>query len=146
MKIKDNITEAKLQDICGMYFRKCGFLTQEEVPFLFKVADLFCFNEGTGECVAVEVKIRNWREALAQALVYQLMADRVYIALNDNYINVVDRSLLTDKGVGLLSVSILGDVGKILDAPLSPRRWDSFTHKVVATVFPEKNSPGCLML
>ncbi|GAH69591.1 unnamed protein product [marine sediment metagenome] len=74
------------------------------------------------------------------------MADRVYIALNDNYINVVDASLLADKGVGLLSVSISGDVHKILDAPLSPRRLDYFTCQVVATVFPDKNSLGCLML
>lgn len=146
MKIKDNITEAKLQDFCSAYFRKLGFQTREEVPFLFKVADLFCFHERTGECIAVEVKIRNWRKAVTQALVYQLMADRVYVALNDNYVNVIDTMLLADKGIGLLSVSILGDVHKILDAPLSPRRVEYFTCKVVATVFPENNSLGCLTL
>lgn len=146
MKTKERITEARLQGFCARYFSSQGFLTQEEVPFLFKVADLFCFHEGTGQCIAVEVKVKNWRAALAQALIYQMMADKVYIALHDEQIKAVNHDVLALKGVGLLAVSTLGKVAITLEAPQSPWRMDYFVSKVVATVFPGRGSLGCLML
>ncbi|MGB2798287.1 MAG: hypothetical protein WBC82_00315 [Dehalococcoidia bacterium] len=146
MKTKQSVTEAKLQGYCATYFNKQGFLTREEVPFLFKVADLFCFNEETGECIAVEVKIKNWREALEQALVYQMMADKVYIALYEDNIKAVDCGLLTSKSIGLLRVNGSGKIAVILEAFSSPRRMPHFVSKVVAITFPGKGSLACLTL
>lgn len=145
-KTKRNIDESELQGFCGRYFRDKGFLTREEVPFLLKVADLFCFHEGTGECIAVEVKVRNWRQALTQALVYQMMADQVYIALSSEYTKAVDCDLLASKGVGLLAVDTSGKVDLILKAPSSPRRVSYFASQVVATAFPGRGTLACLML
>lgn len=146
MKIKNHITEVKLQAFCARYFRNQGFLTQDEVPFLFKVADLFCFHELTGECIAVEVKIRNWRKGLSQALVYRMMSDKVYIALYDDYIKHVDLELLSSNSIGLLCVRASGRVDIVLEASLSPQRNSYFASKVVASVFPHSNSLGCLVL
>ncbi len=146
MKTNSSITEAELQSSCARFFGSQGFLTEVEVPFLYKLADLFCFHEETGECVAVEVKVKNWREALEQALVYQMMADKVYIALYENHLRPVDHSLLAAKGVGLLRVSSTGEVAVDLEAPSSPRRIPYFVSKVVATVFPGTSSLAILML
>ena len=140
------IREIDLQKICGQYFRENGFLTQEEVPFLLKVADLLCFHEGTGECVAIEVKVRDWRKALKQALVYQMMADRVYIAMSNKYIKSVDCKLLEENSVGLISLDINGTVKLISEAALSPRRLPYFTSQVLATAFPGQVSLACLMV
>lgn len=145
-KTKNNIKESELQGFCDQYFMGQGFLTREEVPFLFKVADLFCLHERTGECIAVEVKVRNWRQALEQALVYQMMADHVYIALASRHIGAVDYELLVSKGVGLLAVDTSGKVDLIVEAPSSPRRLSYFVSSVVATAFPGRGSLACLML
>ena len=139
------IRELELQKICGQYFRQKGFLTQEEVPFLLKVADLLCFHQETGECIAVEVKIRNWRKALTQALVYQMMADRVYIALSNKYVKAVDCNILAKNAVGLISIGIDGAVSLILETDLSPRRLPYFTSQAIATAFPGQGSLACLM-
>jgi len=145
-KTRNKITEFELLRFCDQYFRDQGFLTQVEVPFLLKVADLFCFHEGNGECVAVEVKVRNWRQALAQALVYQMMADQVYIALFNEHTKSVDHSLLLSKGVGLLTIDASGKVDLILEAPASPRRVSYFVSTTVATAFPGRGSLACLMV
>lgn len=139
------IREVELQKICGEYFRQKGFLTQEEVPFLLKVADLLCFHEGSGECIAVEVKVRDWRKALKQALVYQMMADRVYIALSNKYLKTVDCNLLVENAVGLISIDLNGTVSLISEAALSPRRLPYFTSRAIATAFPGRGSLACLM-
>lgn len=143
---RNSITEYELLGFCNQYFRGQGFLTREEVPFLLKVADLFCFHEGSGECVAVEVKVRNWRQALTQALVYQMMADQVYIALYNEYTKSVDHNLLLSKGVGLLAIDASGKVDSILEAPASPRRVSYFVSTTVATAFPGRGSLACLMV
>ena len=147
MKMSEKpIREIDLQKICGQYFREKGFLTQEEVPFLLKVADLLCFHEETGECVAVEVKVRNWRRALTQALVYQMMADRVYIAMSNKYINSVDYMLLAKNTVGLISIDVNGTVKLVLEAALSQRRLPYFTSQAIATAFPGHGSLAYLMI
>jgi len=145
-KTKSNITESKLLRFCIQYFKGQGFLTQEEVPFLLKVADLFCFHERNGQCVAVEVKVRNWQQALKQALVYQMMADQVYIALFNEHAKSVDRRLLLSKGVGLLAIDAFGEVNTILEAPVSSRRVPYFVSTTIATAFPGKGSLACLMV
>lgn len=146
MKKTRNITEFELLGFCDQYFKDQGFLTQQEMPFLLKVADLFCFNEENGECIAVEVKIRNWRQALAQVLVYQMMADKVYIALLNEHVKSVDCNLLLSKGVGLLTVDAFGEIDLILKAPTSPRRVPYFVSNTVANAFPGRGSLACLMV
>ena len=140
------IKEIKLQRFCNEYFRELGFVTREEFPFLFKVADLFCLNEMTGECIAVEVKIRNWQQALNQALVYQMMADYVYIAIYDKHVRAVDCDLLISKGIGLMTVSDDGKVELILEAPASPKCSSYFLSSTVAVAFPGRGSLACLMI
>jgi hypothetical protein len=146
MKNDKPLRERELQRLCAMHFSQLGFLTCEEVPFLFKVADLFCFHEGSGECLAVEVKIRDWRRALKQACVYLMMADKVYIALHDGSVDSADLDALSDVGVGLLAISRSGCIRTVLEAPPSSRRISHFVARAVATAFPGTISPACLAL
>ncbi|MBI4284006.1 MAG: hypothetical protein HY663_06010 [Chloroflexi bacterium] len=145
MKHKVIVSETELQRHCSAYFDSLGYLTQEEVPFLFKIADLVCLNESTGECIAVEVKVKNWREALEQAKVYQFMADKVYIAIDEAHVGAVDSTLVSSTGIGLLRIARSGKVHELLQPMPSPRRIGQFTSKVISTVFPGSYSIVCLM-
>ena len=146
-KTKNNIKESELQGFCDQYFMGQGFLTRGcKCLFLFKVADLFCLHERTGKCIAVEVKVRNWRQALGQALVYQMMADHVYIALASKHIRAVDYNLLVSKGVGLLAVGYFRESRFNSGGSFAPRRLSYFVSSVVAAAFPGRGSLACLML
>jgi hypothetical protein len=59
------------------------------------------------EVIAVEVKLRRWREALAQALTYQRFADRVFVAMDERNIPSDDETLdlFRKSRVGLCSMS-----------------------------------------
>lgn len=57
------------------------------------------------EVAAIEAKVRNWKKGAIQAKRYRLFAHRVYLAIDDDYLNRVDRELLRTHGIGLLSVS-----------------------------------------
>lgn len=85
------------------------------------------FNSRCLEIVAVEAKVRRWREAFAQALSYLAFANRAYVALAAP-ITAMDRDVLglfRSSGVGLLHQSY-GQVSIIIPAsrhnPTSPAR------------------------
>ena len=117
-----------------------------EAPCLSKLVDILCFHTETGDCVAIEVKLRDWRRALRQASVYQLLADRAYVALWDAHIGAVDQNAFRERGVGLITVSIDGNVRHIIDATVSERRMHNLSLRLVGTLFPEAASIGCLRL
>lgn len=76
-----------------------------EVPFYEHRIDLYGYSSERESSVAVELKLRNWRRAVEQALVYQLCSDYVFIALPTLTARRVDRVELAAHGIGLLSVS-----------------------------------------
>ena len=55
--------------------------------------------------VAVELKLRDWRKAFRQALVYQLCSDYAFIAVPRATARRVDIDVLAAHGVGLLAVT-----------------------------------------
>jgi len=79
----------------------------KEVPFGRKKVDLWCVckTEENPE-VCVELKVKNWRKALWQAIINFQMAKRSYIAVWHKYVQRVEREsdLLNKYGVGLISV------------------------------------------
>src|SRR5206468_2320806 len=66
--------------------------------------DLYAFSKVSRATVAVELKLRKWKRALEQAMIYQLCSDFVYIALPLSVANRVDREALRTYGIGLIAV------------------------------------------
>jgi hypothetical protein len=98
--------ESDLLPPIGRYARRQGYSTQiPELPFYECRIDLYGHSETSGNTVAVELKLTNWQRALKQALLYQLCADFVYIAMPDKNIARVDQDALSKQGIGLISVS-----------------------------------------
>jgi hypothetical protein len=77
------------------------------------------------EILAVEVKVSDWRRGAIQAKRYQVFANRVFLAISNYYAHRVDRSLLEDHNIGLLTVG--HKIYEDLKAPqLLPRDLNRF--------------------
>ena len=76
-----------------------------ELPFYEHRIDLYAYSAELDCTVAVELKLRRWRRALEQALLYQLCSDYVFIAVPATTVSRIDHAELRSHGVGLLSVS-----------------------------------------
>jgi len=99
-------TESALFDPVASYTRRKGFRRQQaEVQFYEYRIDLYGYSRGRNETVAIELKLRDWKRAVEQALLYQLCADRVFIALPTRASSRVDAELLRQHGIGLIAIS-----------------------------------------
>ena len=101
------------------YFRRQYERFTEEVPFYEHRIDLYGYSAETDCTVAVELKLRKWRRAIEQALLYQLCADYVFVAVPATTAKRVDLEQLRSYGIGLIAVSGDECVEK-LPAVLSP--------------------------
>lgn len=127
--------EAWLREPVGTHWRETGWQVRFEVPLNGRYADLVA--QRGDEMVAIELKLEDWREALAQAMHYQLAAHRSYIAmpLNQAIVPLRNRTRLERQGVGLLGVHPLGEVRTLLEARESSRRLPFLTKHTVETWF-----------
>lgn len=97
--------EGSLLAPVAAYLNARGFrLQHSELPFYEYRIDLYAFSQNPVSTVAVELKLYHWRRAFRQALVYQLCADLVYIAMPARSIGPIDTNLLDHYGIGLIVV------------------------------------------
>lgn len=117
------------RDLAGpvaIHLESLGYRVFAEVDIAGRWADLV----GIGpDVVAVELKLRAWREALRQATAYQLAADRAYVALPLDSAHAAHRGrhAFEREGIGLLAVDPRGGVRTVLPAAPSPRRLPAMT-------------------
>jgi hypothetical protein len=88
-------------------FPASDYVRFEQVPFGRKSIDLVCLNRSGPHTTTVELKIRNWRQALWQASVNMQIANESYIAIWAGFVHRAEKhcDLLTAYGVGLIAVS-----------------------------------------
>ena len=103
------------------YFKKQGYKVKGEVKIGFCRADLVAFKGG--EVIAVELKLRNWKQAIIQAKNYQFGSDYVYIAAplfrSYNILRKAEHNFKKE-GIGLLVVNEKTSiVAKIIEPKLS---------------------------
>ena len=113
------------------HLESLGYRVFAEVDIAGRWADLV----GIGaDVVAVELKLRAWREAVRQATAYQLAADRAYVALPLRAAQRAHRGRFAfeREGIGLLAVDPGGSVRTVIPAGPSPRQMPSLTAGVRA--------------
>ena len=95
------------------------FIIGKEVKIGSKIVDVFAISRDRGECVAVELKVSDWKGALRQAATYQVFADFCYVALHYSAIAraMKNEAIFKELGVGLLSVK--GDASVQIQPALS---------------------------
>lgn len=97
--------ESMLVEPVTRYVTRRSFTRLEpEVQFYECRMDLYGFSRKLGLTVAIELKLFKWKRAIKQALLYQLCADLVYVALPGETVHRVDLGQLQVAGVGLISV------------------------------------------
>ena len=69
------------------------------------------------EFYAIEAKLKDWKNGFYQAIRYKNFAQKSFLALSSEYIHRVDKDLLLQNNIGLISVSI--DNTRIL---INPRK------------------------
>lgn len=86
------------------FFRSHGYRAYTEVRMINRWVDLVAVKED--EIVAVELKISDWKQALRQAVAYQLGADYTFVAMPfDNACKAYkNRFYFQKEGVGLIAI------------------------------------------
>ncbi len=59
----------------------------------------------TKNFIAIEAKLSDWKSGLEQADRYKQFANEVYVAISDDYVSKVDKSMFKKMNIGLISVS-----------------------------------------
>lgn len=107
------------------YFLKQDYSIEVEVPIYRNRIDLVAFNNE--HMIAVELKLKDWKRALRQAIYYQLGADLTYIAMPFYQALKVYRRTgqLESKGVGLYGVLLdRGEVRELIKPKMTNRKID----------------------
>ncbi len=99
-----NVIEEDLKAGLKTFFRSHGYRAYAEVRMINRWVDLVAVKGD--EVVAVEIKIRNWREALRQAVAYQLGADYSFVAMPFGHASQAyrNRYWFRKEGVGLIAI------------------------------------------
>lgn len=99
------ISENLVQNQVKEHFEHECFTVYEEVPMLGNRIDIVATKKGGSEVIAVEVKVSDWKRAVQQAVLYRLVADRVYVAIWEDFVHRVDFDVLRHFGIGVLEVN-----------------------------------------
>jgi hypothetical protein len=98
--------ESELREPVERLFSRDEYDVGHEVRFGLKRIDLFFWRgQDSSEIIAVELKLRDWRRAVWQAVHNRQVAIWSYIALPAKSLNAVDSGILKSLGLGLISVS-----------------------------------------
>jgi hypothetical protein len=113
---KPLLEEGLLEPIVRHLHRRRFRSLLTEVPFYDYRIDVFAFSARDDVTVAVELKLKKWRRAFEQALVYQLCADLCFVAMPNLAAQSVEQEMLAEMGIGLISVSNAGRCRMVLPA------------------------------
>lgn len=99
------LREAELKEPVHRYFARRSFrATATELQFYEYRVDLYAHSVRLGISIAVELKLSKWGRALRQALVYQLCADHVYIAMPAEVRHGLPYAQVEHYGIGVVLV------------------------------------------
>lgn len=128
--------ESYLYDPVATYIRRKGFRWQgPEIQFYEYRIDLYAYSRSRQLTIAVELKLYNWQRAINQAIIYQLCADLVYIAVPKTTAERIDKSILDQYGIGLITIDNRNHVRQLIAAEMSyvlkPHYRDSYIQQLL---------------
>lgn len=101
------LEESELFEPVSKSLHRRGYRRQSnEVQFFEYSMDLYGYAAKNDRTTAVELKLKRWKRAFEQALIYQLCADFVYLALPIESAQKVEIQLLKRHQLGLIGVHI----------------------------------------
>jgi hypothetical protein len=97
--------EEDMNDVVIDYFENRGFVTFEEVPANQKRIDLYFIHRNYPKTIAVELKIRKWKQALRQAYQNLFFAQKSYVGLWHEFLNEKVISEISIYGIGIIKIN-----------------------------------------
>lgn len=105
LEANPTIQECDMIDSVMSFFTEQGYCSFPEVPLGQKRVDLLFVYRNFPRMIAVELKVRDWRQAFRQALQDKFCAHKVYVAIWHETIPRIDRTLFHRYGIGVLEVN-----------------------------------------
>lgn len=134
--------EEELRDSVSSYAKRKGFTHQyRELPFYDYRIDIYGLSRPRGETIAIELKLKDWRRALYQAMIYQLCSDFVFIALPETKAQKIDHAELAKHGVGLIVVGEHGRCRTSLEATRSTEVREHYRREYTNMLASVRNEP-----
>lgn len=99
-KRESSLLTAVSSFVCDQSFH----VQKRELQFFNYSIDLYAFSPQTRATIAIELKLKNWRRAFEQGILYQLCSDFVYVALPQKRIDSLDLNLFSSQGLGVIAV------------------------------------------
>lgn len=90
-----------------------------EAAFSNHRIDLLAYSTKHDVAIAIELKLKNWKKALQQALIYQLCTDYSYLAMPEKNIKSINLDTLSKYGIGLIVVKNNGLCEEVLKSKKS---------------------------
>jgi len=103
-----------------------------------KRIDLVLSSDITKKVIAIELKVSKWKQALRQALNYQLAADESYVAMFKKHSNPVDLQKFKSLGIGLITVDSESHATIKIPAKPSPRKQRNYSILLRAHIAEQK--------
>lgn len=87
--------------------------------------------------IAIEAKLKKWRDAFLQAMRYKKYADFSYVALMESTLKNVDLKLFEENNIGLLAISPSKSVNHIFEPQRNKDKHDLYALYVNGVLFRE---------
>lgn len=121
------MTEAEMVKICYGKFKVNNNYKNiiREVPFLSRSIDMVLVTH-KNEIVSIEFKLKNWKQAIKQALDHKNGADRAYICMPEPPMgfNELFIKKLKETGIGLIEFNPADEeINFIIEAEKNDSRW-----------------------
>jgi len=107
--------ESEMLDPVKTFFHGLGFVPLEEYRIVGKKVDLLCVCTKDRRVVAVELKLRDWKRGLRQCVQDAAFSNETYLAIWHRYADNVPKDLLSERGIGLITVNAEG-ISLVLEA------------------------------
>ncbi len=118
---RTRLQEHELVEIVTKFLLGAGYRVRTEVSNLGQSADLVATR---GRWVTfVEVKVRDWRTALAQCNAHMLVGDYICVAVATKNISASLREAAAEMGVGIIHVSPVQGCSWIAMPKLNQTMW-----------------------
>lgn len=133
------VSERRLVDVLVEFFRK-KHKVQREVAHYDKSIDVVALDESEQRLQAIEAKCKDWVRAVQQALLNLTAVDYSYVAIWSKTAHRIDRALLEEYGIGLISVGTKwGDVRVLVEARRS-ELTNRFVRELIGNTFVTESS------
>ena len=107
------LLEKDIEKDVTTFIENQGYVVYPQIRLLNRRIDLLGIR-ADNQMLAVELKIRNWKQAIHQAYLGSLCASKAFVALPSTTLHLVDLNIFIRTGIGLLSVN--GNVDVIVRA------------------------------